>query len=833
MSDDVTTATVLSPRSSPYGLHPFQSSELVSGRFRIVRQIGEGGMAIVYEVIDEKLNERRALKLAKPGYAAHLSPEARHALRVTHPNVCRVFEIHSAQTSVGIVDFLTMELIDGPTLAHQIRERGQLSAAEARDIALQICAGIEAAHRQNLLHRDLKSSNVLLTRNSDGSVRAVVTDFGLAQEPSSPDTSQLLVSEAGAPAGTAAYVAPERWRGARATVASDIYALGVVLHELVTGRGPVTESDGTKNLSPDLPRRWRRVITRCLELNPARRYASAAAVGDAIADRNAPWRAAAWALLALVPAGLLIWQVAFPTPIAARLAVLPFVTDTSDAPAVAFARTASSDLSTRLTDRRPRPPQLVVLPVEENGNVDSSDLVVAKSVLGASHVLRGTVTRRGPRLVVRASIVDTATSVSLNDWGGEFGPNDAGAVGAALSALVAAEFRLPRQTAGEQIAPEAFPSYSEGSSALRRGASQFALGIAAFRRAAAEDPSSVLPVAGLAEAYYNAWETTSDRKWLLLAHDELAKAQVLNADSLTVRLVAGRVNMVPGSYARAAEEYVRATQLDPMSAEAWWGVARAYTAMRDRNDDVAKAYAKAIELQPGYYRPFRDFGAFYRSLGNYAEAEKQWLRVVELAPDLIDGHSNLAALYSDMGRYPEAEKEFARALEIDPRARVPLGNLGALLQYMGRDEEAISYFERARALSETYVVMLNLGDSYRRLGRAKEAADAYRRAREIAEPILLSNPRDAATRAFVAYFTLRLGDRANADRELTQALSLGPQDRTVIRRAVIYYEAVGQRDRALSVLESAPPDVLRELSRQPDLTKLREDPQFVAMLNRR
>jgi serine/threonine protein kinase/tetratricopeptide (TPR) repeat protein len=834
MSDVTSASTALSPDFDHRGRRPFQSSELIAERFRVVRQVGEGSMGIVYEVIDEKLNERRALKCAKPGFASHLSPEARHALRVTHRNVCRLFEIYSVQSAAGVADFLTMEFLDGPTLSRHNREHGKLPLAEARDIALQICAGLDAAHKQNLLHRDLKSNNVVLTRDAHGKTRAVVTDFGLAEEPSSPDSSQLRGSEAGAPAGTAAYVAPERWRGARATVASDIYSLGVLLHELIAGERPIVNSDSSTTLAPDLPRRWRRIIARCLNRDPIRRYASAAHVADAIADRHAVRRVLGWTALALVPLAYVLWLAAFPTALAARLAILPFEVDTSDAEAVAFARHAATDVSTRLTNLRPRPPQLVVLPVEESEKIETRDIASASGHLGASHVLQASVTRRGSRLLVRAVIVDATTNVPLGEWSGEHGPADASLVAAAIVAEVAARFRLPRQTGVDPISPAAYALYSEGSSALRRGSAEYPAAVDAFRRAAAADPESVLPQAGLAQAYYDGWVTTSDRKWLTLADEALKRAQSLDADSLVVRLAAGRVNLVPGSYSRAADEYLRATQLDPTNAEAWLGLARAYQGMQDRDNDAARAFAKAIEVQPGYYRPFIDFGAFYRRLGNYSDAEKQWLEAVRLAPDLLSGHSNLALLYSDMGRYAEAEKAFARALEIDPRARVPLGNLGALLQYMGRDEDALAFLERARKVGpDSHILLLNVGDSYRRLGRTREAEVAYREARALAEPILLSNPRDAATRAFIAYFALRLGDQTTAERELTQALSLGATDRTVIRRAVICYEALGQRDRALTVLESAPGDVVHELSRQPDLTDLRKDPRFSALLSRK
>ena len=211
-------------------------------------------MGVVYEALDEKLNVTRALKCAKLGFDSHLPPEARNALRVTHPNVCRIFEIHSAETRDGPVDFLSMELIEGGTLSSHLKEQGALPATQALDVALQICAGLEAAHAQDLLHRDLKSNNVLLTKDNKGRLRAVVTDFGLAQEQAAPDSGPA----ASRVAGTPAYLAPERWRGRPATVASDIYALGIVLHELVVGHRPKLPEGADPNRHECRSRKCRR-----------------------------------------------------------------------------------------------------------------------------------------------------------------------------------------------------------------------------------------------------------------------------------------------------------------------------------------------------------------------------------------------------------------------------------------------------------------------------------------------------------------------------------------------------------------------------------------------
>src|SRR4051794_39012859 len=206
---------------------PFAPGELLVERFRVVRRIAQGGMGVVYEAYDEKLGRRIALKCARAGFGGHLSPEVRLATEVSHPNICKIYEIHTAQTSAGPFDFFTMEFIEGETLSNRLRER-TLRREEKQTIARQICAGLAEAHRRQIIHSDLKSANVLLTKNPDGSLRAVITDFGLACSAVGP----------GSPGGTPGYIAPELTDGARTTVASDIYALGAILYELVCGYLP-------------------------------------------------------------------------------------------------------------------------------------------------------------------------------------------------------------------------------------------------------------------------------------------------------------------------------------------------------------------------------------------------------------------------------------------------------------------------------------------------------------------------------------------------------------------------------------------------------------------
>lgn len=826
LAQEPTRVAAPQPESEP-GEDPFQPGDLVAGRFRIARKLAEGGMGVVYQAVDEKLNELRAVKVAKAPYIARLSPEARHSLRITHPNVCRVFEIHTAATARGEVDFLTMEFVDGETLSQRIRREGALRAQVARDVALQMCAGLSAAHAMNLLHRDLKSNNVMLTRDGKGNPRVVVMDFGLAQEGGDAG------AQGGGVAGTPFYIAPELWRGARASVASDIYALGVVLHEVITGRHPAATRDPgggvLLTVDPACKGPWRAVIGRCLDADPKQRYGSAAELAEALSGRRQRrTRLAVAAGIAMVCVAV-AWQVLTPTTPPARLAVLPLQSLDADPGTVTLVKGASHDVSNRLMQLHPRPPQLVIIPVEQSASV-VEDLDKARDLLGATHVLRGTVAHAGKQWVVRGAIVDTRTKLAVREVQSQYAETDSNSIATSMLSLTASVFHLPRQSS-ESLASAAYRDYAEGMSLVRARPGDYDAAIRAFERAIAMDPKSALPRAGLAEACYNYFLRTSDGKWLERGRAAMAEAERLNPDSITVRLAAGKMNLASGAAERAAQDFQRVLQLDANSAEGWRGLALAYRQTPERQNDAVAAFLQAITLQPGYHAPVRELGDFYRSLGNYQEAERYWRRVIEMLPQSADAHSNLGGLYNDMGKWEDAERELRRALEIDPRYRVAMNNLGALYQYVGKDHQAVGVFEQARTIGpESATMLLNLGDSYRRLGRGREAAEAYGKARKLAEAALLTNPRDVATRAFLAYFAMRLGDRRTAEQEMAQALSVGGQNRTVVRRAAILYEAIGQRERALALLQTASFDILRELNRQPDMKGLSKDARFQALL---
>ena len=282
--------------------------DVVASRFRIVRYLAQGGMGELYEAEDLELRERIALKTILAHIAANdrsiamFKREVHLARQVTHPNVCRIYDIFRHESIV----LLAMELLHGETLADKLRREGPFATAAVLPIVRQMAAGLTAAHRAGVVHRDFKSQNVMLVpaTGGDKGTRAVITDFGLARRHAPGDSIglSLSLSEEGTVSGTPAYMAPEQVEGGTVTPAADIYALGVVLYEMVTGVWPFTgdtpisvmikrlrEAPPSPRVHvPELDAAWEAAILRCLERRPEDRFASAGDVADALLGASAP-----------------------------------------------------------------------------------------------------------------------------------------------------------------------------------------------------------------------------------------------------------------------------------------------------------------------------------------------------------------------------------------------------------------------------------------------------------------------------------------------------------------------------------------------------------------
>lgn len=283
--------------------------QLIARRYRLIRFIAQGGMGEVYEAHDELLGSRVALKmirrdlLSRPVARERFKRETSLAMRVTHQNVCRIFDLgeHQDSRTGEALTFLTMEFLDGPTLESWLLDKGKLEAQEALPIALQLAAGLAAAHDAGVIHRDLKSANIMLVPSAPGT-RVVITDFGLARSSLEEGIATGLTSIESA-IGTPAYMSPEQAEGRPLTPASDLYSLGVVLFEMVTGiwphRAPTPMAmllrriqdppPSPRSVVPGLDPLWDAVILRCLEVSPSRRFPGGREVAAALEGRIPVW----------------------------------------------------------------------------------------------------------------------------------------------------------------------------------------------------------------------------------------------------------------------------------------------------------------------------------------------------------------------------------------------------------------------------------------------------------------------------------------------------------------------------------------------------------------
>jgi eukaryotic-like serine/threonine-protein kinase len=291
-----------------------RAGESLARRFTILRFIAQGGMGAVYEANDVMLRSRVALKVIRGRIATDATAMERFrrevllARRVGHPNVCRVYELYDATTAAGVpIHFLTMELLEGETLARRIARQGRLTTAEALPLVRQMCEGLAAAHAEGVIHRDFKSSNVMLVSRGEGSdlTRVAITDFGIARaaQAGSMGTRDSPLTGDAVLVGTPAYMAPEQVTGGAVTQATDIYALGVVLYEMVTGKLPFTGETplaaASKRLNeapprpevtaPELDSRWSAALLRCLALEPERRFKSTLDILPALERRPRRW----------------------------------------------------------------------------------------------------------------------------------------------------------------------------------------------------------------------------------------------------------------------------------------------------------------------------------------------------------------------------------------------------------------------------------------------------------------------------------------------------------------------------------------------------------------
>ncbi|HYP13421.1 MAG TPA: protein kinase [Bryobacteraceae bacterium] len=681
---DINNATAAAPFHEEIAIRLAPGTTL-SGRFQIVRFINRGGMGEVYEAKDLQLNDRIALKTNLASVArdtrfkGRFRREIQLAKRVTHVNVCRIYDL-GIDTSYPVpIVFLTMELLDGETLSTYLRSREPMSSAEALPLVEEMAAGLTAAHRAGVIHRDFKPANVILLETAHSSTRRlVITDFGLAQTLSIEEgPAHSTLTRTGEFIGTPDYMAPEQVTSSPTGPETDIYALGVVIYEMVTGKRPFggdsALAKATRRLreppvppsqyAPDLPRNWEAVILRCLEVEPSKRFHDAEGVVEALRkslpSSRRSWLIAGAGLAAASAAGYAVVgrNTARPTD-ADSIAVLPLESVGLDGNYLGDQFT--DDIIGNLGQVR----SLRVMPrssVFRFRDAKEEPSQIGRK-LGVQVVLSGRLEARGESLSISVELVDAQSNRRLWNKRYERRRSDITSLVREVSGDVARHIRpsMPEPDRASVAAlpaatPEAYELYALGRHFWNRRTQEgFREATGYFKKAIQVDPRFAAPYAGLADCYAMQSGVIPPRE--VFPEAEMAARAALQLDPNSVEAHAARAFIqlyYHWDWQQTEDSYKRAISLNPNypSAHSMYAI---YLAVRERFAEALEQSRIAYGLDPALPTVATGLGRIHMWAGDYPKAIAQFERVLHVHPQFSQAHISLATAYAQQGRYSDA-----------------------------------------------------------------------------------------------------------------------------------------------------------------------------------
>ena len=664
-------------------------------RYTIEREIGRGGMAVVYRARDLRHDRVVALKVLRPKLSEALAAERflgeiRLAARLHHPNLLPLYD----SGELGGFLYYVTPYVEAGSLRDLLDQQGRLGLTHALRLAREAAEALDYAHRQQVIHRDIKPANILL---EDG--HAVVADFGVARAVSVATDNSL--TQAGTLIGTPAYMSPEQASEAPLDGRSDVYGLGCVLFEMIAGRPPFTATSPIALLAlrvsepaPSLgstgatvPDAVERLMARTLSRRPEERFQSAADLAVALAEvEQEPARSTA------TPAATQ------PAPGIAAIAVLPFVNMSADPDNEFF----SDGMTEELINALSRVPGLRVVSRTSAFAFKGREVDVREvgQRLNVGMVLEGSVRRWADRLRVTAQLIDVADGYHLWSDSYERKLADVFVLQEELAQAIVKSLPLPGSNATPDVlvrpstsASEAYTLYLRGRFfALKRTVDGLVAGIDLFEQAIARDPGYALAHAALAEC------------WLLRGFQEFGDLAPLEA--------------MPHGKAAAR----RALELDPNLAEGHtWSGALAF--LFDWDPVAAESFfRRAVELRPDYSLAHTWYAVFLMARGRHHEAIARSEHAAELDPLALSIQALVGQCHYYAGEFDEALDRHRATLALDP------GHLQALVwsarayRMTGRMEEGMRRIEDAIArFGRMPTLLAELGTQLARLGRHAEA----------------------------------------------------------------------------------------------------------------
>ncbi len=857
------------------------------GKYEIVEPLGRGGMGVVYRAVDRQLGRTVALKMMPPEMRnlptrrERFLREAQAAAALHHPNIATLFEfgvMEHSDDEKGI-PYIAMEYVDGRDLDSLI-EQG-VSSQVALDVALQLTRGLAAAHESGIVHRDLKPRNIRVT--SAGEVK--ILDFGLARfDTPVPSEGETFETQQGAVMGTAPYMAPEQARGEEADARADLFALGVILYQMLSGQLPfkgrnlldyvrkVESSDAPpiESVVPDLDPRIGRLVGRLLASDPGDRFTSATAVAMALADLRdsapmdwipesdedasrvvpawIPWSVLAATALVVAAVAVVVLRQSPAEAQPLRLAVLPFDNQSGESSLDYLAGGLGGVVGGELTSL----PGLAVVSHRISSGYTSNDgLGQLVRDFAIDRVIEGQVLRGSDGVTVEVSVIDPISGDTL--WFDRFDADvdELPRLQRTIARAVCDFFDTLEPEQAERLAvpvsgsADAIRHHLLGLGYLRSGLqsdTQEELEVAEYLllRALDEDPELAAAWLDLSRTYAGLAEIREDPTMLEKAIAAAETAQRLDPGMVEATLQLGRLFNRAGQPRRAEETLAPLSQAQRMAAGLQLGERRAVDTVRqlvesqiDQNDlEAAEATLRAALVER------TDEWSLWNLLGEisirrerYEEAEEALERARTLAPLEAAPFDNLQLVRFVSGDTGSAIEEFEAWR--GPRDAVLLGNIGTVYYFDGQLEKAEGAFEQAVRLAPFDELLRgNLGDLYRKQGREEQARAQYEAALAVEEQKIEVFPESYGPRIGRAFWWAKLGQCDAALAALESFEESMPATLELTSRAAKSHAVCGDEDAALEALERAraagvPASLV---ACDDEFESLRENPDFVSLV---
>jgi len=755
-------------------------------RYEVIEELGKGGMGSVYKVFDKKIKDKIALKLIKPEIAAdekmidRFSNELKYARKIAHPNVCRMYDLGEEEET----HYITMEYVSGEDLKSMIRMMGQLGSGKTVSIAKQVCDGLAEAHRLGVVHRDLKPQNVMIDK--EGNTR--IMDFGIARS-----LKVKGITGAGVMIGTPEYMSPEQVEAKEVDQRSDIYSLGVILYEMVTGRVPF-EGDTPfaigmkhkseipkepKEFNTQLPDDLNQVIMRCLEKDKEKRYQSAGEVrseltrieeGIPTTERIIPKRKPltsreitvqvslkklfipALAVVALIVIGVILWQVlsqkeAVPLPSdKPSLAIMYFKNNTGDESLGHWRTMLSNLLITDLTQSK----HIRILSEDKLFNIlsqmnqleaetYSSEVLKQVASQGAvNHILQGAYAKAGDEFRINVTLQEASTGelIGSESVAGK-GEKSIFTMVDELTRRIKTNFRLSEEEIMSDLDKEVRNITTSSPEAYKyyvEGRRYHAFGdnrqsIQLMERAISIDPEFAMAFRSLAQSYNNLGLFSESAKYM-------RKAFVL-----TDRLSDRERYQIQGDF---------------------------YSDSEKTYDKAIEAYTKLTELYPGDTTASHNLGYIYRDIEEWDKSIERYEACVRNNTEFIFSYTQLAASYRDKGMYDKSREVLEDYIHNVSDNAAIRRSLAQNYIHQGELDLALAEADKAFLLDPTHWANFRLkGSIYMYLGDLVKAEEEYHKLLELREPAA-----QAQGRVRLAFLCLLQGKFSKAKNLTKQGIEL-------------------------------------------------------------